>query len=156
MKQDPQDKRLIERMAPRVLCRDGFLGDDDRSLGEIIDADRSVLAGLGVTSVQIAARLKQALDAAVAAMGRQVSLGRDLTAVYVEAMGRIPCPWGHGQTFSKGELRLTDARGGRTICFTPLSVHLIGEHGFFQGRGGRYRLEPAQLVEMFDLARHER
>ena len=150
MKQSPQEQRLTRRMAPGALCREGFLGDDARPLGEIIDADRSTVEGLGVTHEQIAAKLASVLRQAAAALGRPVRVSDDLAAVWHEAMGKIPSPFGDG-VFAKGEVELADARTGRTLCFTPLSVHLIARHGFYQGRGGRYRIEPADACRIFGL-----
>ena len=67
-------------------------------------------------------------------------------------MGRIICPWPHCGLAPKGEVLLTDSRSAKTILFSPLSVHLIAEHGFYQGRGSRYRIEPADLVDILDIA----
>ncbi len=151
MKQSPFDRRVTERMAPGVLCRDGFLGSDRRPLGEIIDADASAVERLGTSHERIAARLAEILDAAMVAFGTPVRVGEALTAVHHEAMGRIPSPWPEGRRFAKGEVELTDTRTGRTVRFTPLSVHLVAAHGFYQGRGSPYRLDPAGLCEMLAL-----
>jgi len=151
MKTDPQEQAVTERMAPGVLSRDGFLGHDTRPLSEIIDADRSTLVGLGVTNEQIAGRLGQILRDAMAAQGTPVRVGEHLVATYQEAMGRIASPWSGEGVFAKGQVELTDERGGRGILCTPLSVHMIAEHGFYQGRGSRYRLEPELLCRMLGL-----
>jgi hypothetical protein len=150
MKQSPHDRRIVERMAPGVLCRDGFLAPDTRPLGEIIDTDRSTVERLGTSHAEIAGRLAEILDRAAAACGAPVDVGGGLTAVYHEAMGRIPSPWGEGRRFAKGEVELTDA-AGRMLRFTPLSVHLIAEHGFYQGRGSRYRLDPEAACRMLGI-----
>ena len=146
MKQDPQEAKIVERMAAGVFCREGFLGDDLRPLGEILDADQSTLAGLGVTDAQLAERLGEVLLRAMSALGREAAIDDERSAVYFEAMGRIPCPFGDG-VYAKGEAQLTDAASGKGILFTPLSVHMIAEHGFYQGRGSRYRFEPEELAE---------
>ncbi|HET6427887.1 MAG TPA: hypothetical protein VFJ30_05735 [Phycisphaerae bacterium] len=151
MKQSPADKRITERMAPGVLCREGFLGADRRPLAEILDADRSAVVGLGVTHEQLADRLDEVLRKAVAALGTPVEIRPGLMAVFHEGMGRIPCPWGHG-IFPKGEVELADERTGETLRFTPLSVHLIGAHGFYQGCGSCYRIDPESLVRIFGLS----
>ena len=152
MKLSPEDSKLMQRMAPGALCRDGFLGDDPRPLGEILDSDRSTVEGLGLTHEDIATALAGAMQAAMPACGAPVAVGDRLTATYSEAMGRIPSPWGDG-VFPKGEIALTDTATGETILFTPLSVHLISRHGFYQGRRGRYRVEPAAVARLFGLGR---
>lgn len=152
MKQSESDREIVDRMAAGALCREGFLGTDARALSEILEADRAAVERLGVSNRQLAGRLAEILLSATAAMGAPVEVGENLRALYREAMGRIPCPWGHGLCFPKGEAELTDPASGRTICFSPLSVHLIGEHGFYQGRGSRYRLEPEVVCAVLKLS----
>ena len=151
MKQSPEERIITERLAPGVYCRDGFLGTDRRPLSEILDTDSSTVEALGVTHERIAARLADALRTAMRAFGTTVKVGDHLTAVYHEAMGKIPSPFGDG-VFAKGEVELADTRTGERIYVTPLSMHLIAAHGFYQGIGSRYRLDPAMLCGMFDLS----
>jgi hypothetical protein len=151
VKLTPDDERVLERMAPGALTRDGFLGDDPRPLSEILAADDAAVARLGLTHAAIAAALQRALEAARGAFGRPVALTADLTAIFSEALGRIPSPWPGEGLFPKGEVELSDARSGRTIRYTPLSVHLVARHGFYQGRGSRYRLEPEEVCRLLDL-----
>jgi len=151
MKRTPEDQRIVERMAPGALCAEGFLGVDGRSLGDILADDAREVESMGLTHEQIAATLEDILCAAQEALGNPVSVGEHLSAVCSDAMGPIPCPWGGCGLFAKGEVHLTDTAGGRTLCFTPLSVHLIRRHGFYQGRGGRYRLEPSELAHLLGL-----
>jgi hypothetical protein len=33
-----------------------------------------------------------------------------------------------------------------TIRWSDLNIHLIAEHGFFEGKGSSFRIEPARLV----------
>ncbi len=151
MKLSPQDRKLMDRMAPGALSRDGFLGDDARPIGEILQHDNSTVNALGLTHEQIATELGKVLQAAMATYGTPVKVGEHLLASYRESMGRIPCPFADG-VFPKGEVELTDTRSQSTVRFTPLSVHMIERHGFYQGRGSRYRLEPDQLARLLDLA----
>ena len=141
----------MDRMTPGALCGAGFLGDDRRGLQEILDADAGAVARLGLTHDRLAGRLGEILEQAVAALGRPVVINDHLSAVFREAMGRIPCPWGGCGLFAKGEVVATDSRTGATLRFTPLSVHFVAAHGFYQGRGSPYRLGPAGLAEMLDI-----
>ncbi len=142
MKESPDEKRIRGRMTPGVLSHEGFLGADPRRVSEIIEADAAAAERLGTSLAELAARLEAILDAAVAALGTPAPVGDRLTATWHEAMGRIPCPFGRCGTFPKGEIEVADLTSGQTLRFTPLSVHLIAEHGFCQGRGSPYRLEP--------------
>ncbi len=155
MKKLPDEDRLMKRMAPGVLCREGFLGHDHRTLHEVIENDAHQLDHLGVTREQIADEMERILDAAESTFGAPVPVttagGRGLVASYRESMGKIPSPWG-GKVFRKGEVELADPETGEVIQrYTPLSVHLVREHGFFQGRGSRYRIEPGDFVELIGI-----
>ncbi len=147
MKRTPEFQRIVERMAPGVLCRDGFLGTDPRPLEEILEADRSAVVGLGASHEALAGRLQDIYDRTRAELGRPLDLGGGLTAVFREGMGRIPSPWPGDGIFAKGDVELTTPDGA-TLRFTALSIHLIRAHGFYQGRGAPYRLEPTQLAEL--------
>ena len=150
MKLSPRDQRLMERLAAGALCRDGFLGDDQRLPDEIIRADDAAVEAMGVTHEQIADALERICKRAAEAGGAPVHPAEGLTAVFHEAMGRIPCPWGGHGVFAKGEVEVTDEPQARTLRFTPLSIHLIREHGFYQGRGSRYRIEPTEAAELVE------
>jgi hypothetical protein len=151
MKHTPEDRRVLERMAPGALSKDGFLGTDARPLADIIAADRRRLAELGVSKEAVADRLAEVLEKAQQGLGCTVQVGDHLEAVYRESMGRIPSPWPGEGVFQKGEVELVDTRDDARVRFTPLSVHLIRAHIFFQGRGAVYRLEPEKLARMLDL-----
>ncbi len=81
MKHDPRLQRVLERMRSGVLSRDGFLGTDPRPIEEVLDADRSAVAALGLTHEEIAARLREVFDAARAGLGTPVPIGERLVAV---------------------------------------------------------------------------
>lgn len=151
MKRTPDEESVLERMAPGVLSRDGFLGRDRRALDEILAADQAEVDRLGLTHSEIAARLREILKTARAELGRPVEVGDGLRATYREAKGGIPSPWPGEGLFPKGEVELSETASGRTLRYTPLSVHLIETHGFYEGRGSRYRLEPADVARMLGL-----
>jgi len=128
--------------------RDGFLGDDKRPLAEILEADNTAVERLGLTHQKLADRLARQ---AMAAPGATVHPGEHLTAVYRESMGRIPCPWIGCGVFAKGEVELVDTQTKQKVLFSPLSVHLIARHGFYQGHGARYHIEPDDLARILRL-----
>jgi hypothetical protein len=39
----------------------------------------------------------------------------------------------------------------KKVFFTDLQIHLIEKHGFYQGKGSSYRLEPAELAEILEV-----
>jgi len=152
MKQTPDDERVAARLAPGVLAQGGFLGSDRRTLAEILREDAAEAERLGLAPAVAAGRLRAIVEAAQAALGTPVALPGGLTAVAREAMGRIPCPWGHGRLFPKGDVEVAAPEKGLALRLSPLSVHLVEAHGFYGGRGSRYRLEPADLARLFGPA----
>lgn len=159
MKQHPQLRQILDRMMPGVLSRDGFLGTDPRAIEDILDADRAAIAALGITPGELAAALRRIFERATQALGTPARLGARLVAVHREAMGRIPCPFGSVQgrpfggcgVFPKGEVELRDTATGESVPLTALGIHMVGAHGFCQGRGSRYRLDPAVLARLLGV-----
>ena len=148
MKENPHIRHIVERMAAGVLSRDGFLGTDFRPLEEILEADGAAVARLGTSHQELGRKLENILIAARAALGSKVEVSDRLNAVCKEAMGRIHCPWGHCGTFAKGHIELLDTQSGLRIMFTALNVHMITAHGFYQGSGSCYRLEPSEIYQL--------
>ncbi len=148
MKRNPVLAALRQRLAPGRLSRAGFLGGDPRPLDELVAADLAALDDAGVTPGQVADlldALHRAADEGLEAP-REVFGGR-ATVEIVEGMGRIPCPFGCGFRSHKAVVHVK--AGTLDLRFTPLHAHLIREHGFFQGRGSEFRLEPHELVELY-------
>ena len=154
MKPNPAEARVRQRMEAGVLARDGFLGDDTRPLADIVADDEAILAAAGVTARQIGDVLREVFLAAEAALETPVTLfAGAVTAQLMEGMGRVPCPFACGVSNRKGEM--TVAFGPRRVVLTPLSVHMIREHGFFQGRGSHYRVDPAAAIALWRVCRPE-
>lgn len=152
MKQTPSEERIQQNMQEGRFSRDGFLGEDNRSFEQIITEDAQVLLALGVTTEQLAARLSLLTQEGLKGMGEWVlSQGFDIKVD--EYMGKIPCPY-RDHRAAKRQTTLKNSQGD-TLCYTDLGVHLIEKHGFFQGKGSEYRLEPALLARFLGLAAPE-
>lgn len=128
----------------------GFLGDDKRSVEEIIRDDANELREAGSTKFEAAETLKKIHQQARDSFGSEAVCGPNLVATHYDSRGSLPCPFGDG-FYEKGETVAKDATNGRVFFLSSLSIHLIQVHGFFQGRGSRYRIEPADAIR---LARH--
>ena len=154
MKQSPELDAVQERMRPGELTLTGFLGEDTRKLVDILQADEEAVHSRGVSHTQIAGRLKELTEAGRDIMEREV-LVEDRFAVRVrDDRGLIPSPWGDG-LFQKGDVEMTDRRGGRHFRWNELTLHMVRAHGFYSGRGSSYRLDPADLVDTLGLAPDE-
>ncbi len=141
MKQSPQEKAQQERLLASRFSAAGFMGTDQRSPDEIIADDQAVLQRHELTAAAVARRLRAIDDLARAAQGAPVHVAGGIVANHYEAMGRIPSPFPGDGMFPKGETRIT-WQNGRCLRVTRLGIALIDKHGFFQGKGSPYRIEP--------------
>lgn len=146
MKESPSEKELRERLGPSKFSGEGFLGNDTRPVIEIISTDLALLEKTGITAVQIADLFTEIYNKALKGFGAEVEILPDVYGKYNESMGKIPSPFPGEGVFRKGEVTVTDKKSGYEIVITPLSIHLIQAHGFFQGRGSRYRIEPEKAA----------
>ena len=148
MKRSPEEQRLLERLLPSRFSGPGFLGADTHPLEEIVLADLRQCRALGVEPADIAQGLNKALQKARAGLGARIELCPGVTAVFHESRGRVPSPFRGDGTFEKGEavIALSDPEARLTV--TALGIHLIACHGFFQGRGAPYRIEPGAAFRL--------
>jgi hypothetical protein len=148
MKESPQNKKLEALLKSSKLVAGGFMGNDNRSVYEIIDADKNELARLGFTCEQIAGRMQQITSTAKIGLETWVKINDNLEARTDEARGFLPCPWPHAGRFVKRVTIIRRINNFETIQWSDLNIHLIGRHCFFQGKGSPFRIEPKKLIKM--------
>ena len=151
MKQSPTEQRIQDLMRPGRLTLEGMLGDDRRTLSEIIETDQSLVNSLGLTHADIADRLDALTRAGRTGLGTEVTVEDAFDIRVRDDRGMLPCPFGD----SRCAKRITVARcraSGEEVVWTDLSVHMIREHGFYEGRGSRFRLEPGRAVRLLGVA----
>ena len=151
MQETPEDKSLEERLGASKFSGEGFLGTDHRPVDEIVADDLRTLDRLGVPAGRLLAALRDVYDKAQAEFGGEIDVRPGVTAVAHESMGRIPSPFRGDGVFEKGDVVVT-AADGEQLVLTALGLALIEKHRFFQGRGSRYRIDPAQAVRLLGLA----
>jgi hypothetical protein len=151
MKQTLQMKEIQERMKPGVITRDGFLGTDDRNLIDILEDDDAEVKRLDLTHEKIAARMLELREAGKEGLGDPVSVAPYFEVRVDIARGKLPCPFGHRGLIRKTFIIVKNLETSRHITYTDMNVHLIAEHGFYQGKGSFYRMEPADLKDILDI-----
>ncbi len=147
MKETPQEKRIHENMKAGVMCAKGFLGSDTRHFHEIIETDAAHLQTLGYTREEVADRMQALTNAAFEAFMGSITLEEHLIVEYTSFRGKLTCPFAHPGGFRKGSVTLQNTRNNITLCWTPLNIHMIREHGFFEGHGSEHRLDPEILIK---------
>ncbi len=148
MKQGPEVQQLDISLRASTLVAGGFMGDDPRSVTEVIDTDAGELSHLGVTEKELAARMKEVTDKAAPAQGTWIEIAPGREAQVDETRGANPCPWRHRGRYFKRMTTIRRKGSDEVIRWSDLNTHMIATHGFFEGKGSMFRLEPADLVKM--------
>ena len=143
MKENPIDSKVRQDMQER------FLGSDTRLIAQIIESDEAELRAAGLGADELARAMRRLTEKGTESLGDEVTA--DGFRVRVEEyMGQIGCPFKHAVREAKRNTTAVDPRG-RVMTWTDMSIHLIERHGFFQGEGSDYRLEPLELAEFLGL-----
>lgn len=147
MKKSPQQQELERMLRSSKFSSCGFLGTDRRNLWEVIDEDAAETAKTGRTMEEVAARMAEITATGAEGLGDWVQFGPRLRVMVDDNRGVIPCPWPHRVRCLKRITTVHAVDTGTQIRWSDLNIHLIREHGFFEGKGSPFRIEPQILVE---------
>lgn len=147
MKLTPDEKNIMDRMQAGILSMEGFLGDDKRHIHEIIEDDNEVLLQLHKTPEEIAERMQYFTDNSKEAYETPLLIDKKYLVQQDIWRGRVICPFNHRGTYPKATVYLTNTQNNISIVWTPLNIHFIKEHTFFEGKGSKYRLNPDLLIK---------
>ena len=151
MKQTPEYDSIQRQMLPGVITLEGFLGTDTRKLIDILGEDDSVVRRSEKTHEQIAQRMRFFRDAGMPGLGEFMSID-DVFDVRVDSVrGKLPSPFGGPGMYDKVNTTVVNKRLGREVTFTDLHIHFIRDHGFYEGKGSLFRLEPHDLIEILEV-----
>lgn len=151
MKQTVQMRRIQEKMAPGVITRDGFLGQDRRNLVDILVQDEAEVHRLGLSHQAIAQRMIELRDSGLSGLGNFIDVAPHFEVRVDSVRGKLPCPFGDPGIFAKTNTTVRNLQKGRELTYTDLHIHLIGSHGFYEGLGSPYRLDPEALAEVLEV-----
>jgi hypothetical protein len=151
MKQTVQMKQIQEKMKPGLITRDGFLGTDRRNLIDILIEDDETVKRMNLTHQVIAGRMLELRDAGMRGLGDFITVEPHYEVRVDSVRGKLPCPFGDPGIFPKTNIIVRNTEINREIVYTDLHIHLIYAHGFYEGKGSVFRLEPQDLVEILDV-----
>ena len=152
MKRTVADKEIERRLSAGEWTLEGFLGEDPLGIDRIgIDCAR--LQELGLELDALGRELDAIWQAGAQMLGAPSELAGGVKVIVEEAKGRMACPFGHPGTFSKGVM--TIRLGDKQLRFSPLSIHMLSQHGFLGGVGSAYRVDPADLAELVSLLKQD-
>ncbi len=147
MKQSPELRVIQENMLTGSLAAFGFLGSDTRSLADILRDDDERVTSLALTHEAIAERLQFFYDKGQQSLGQTVATDH-FDVVVEEHKGGIPCPFRDNFTAPKAVITVTERNSGQTMTWSALNIHMIRAHGFYEGVGAKFRVEPETVAEL--------
>jgi hypothetical protein len=150
VKQGPDFKRIEDNMRSGQLAAHQFLGTDTRTLTDIILHDQLLLEPLGLTNQDIADRMLYFTERADESLGPQVIDGV-FQVERQEHKGDILCPFADNSHASKSITRVTNMQTGKGVAWSDLNIHLIANHGFYEGHGATFRVDPVEYAEVLEI-----
>jgi hypothetical protein len=151
MKQSPQTKQIVQNMQPGVITLEGFLGTDRRDLQEILEDDNGIVKRMHLTHQRIAHRMNEFRQRGEKGLGEFISIEPHFEVRVDTVRGKLPCPFLHPGIYRKANTTVRNTKLGREITYTDLHIHMIEAHGFYEGKGSRFRLEPEDLAEILEV-----
>lgn len=147
MKNTQAERDAYEQMKPGIITAQGFLGTDDRSLADIVEADNEAWRRAGTDPDTAVVFLETMRDRGQRGLGEPTGIDDRWVVTAGDARGVLPCPF-HDGTFHKNSILVVDEKTGKRIVYSDLSIHLLSTHRFCQGRGSPFRLDPETVAEM--------
>ena len=147
MKMTPELKKAQENMQPGVITADGFLGDEKRSLKDIIVRDEEEMRKYGLDYEETAELLRELLEEGRKGLGEAVTVKERWLVQTFESRGPLTCPFEDG-IFKKVTAEITDKKSGEKILVSDMAIHMMEAHRFLEGIGSPFRLDPERLKKV--------
>ncbi len=155
MKQTPEYDKIQAQMQKGVITLEGFLGDDSRKLVDIIAADTLTVRKHHTTHKAIAEKMVHFRDLGERGLGQFITIDEHFEARVESIRGLLPSPFGGPGMYAKVNTTVVNKALGRQITYTDLHIHFIADHGFYEGKGAPFRLEPEDLIEILEVGPDE-
>ncbi len=153
MKQSPQLQHIQEQMKPGVITLDGFLGTDDRNLIDILIEDDGTVRRLGRTHRAVSNKMQHLRDAGYKGLGEFITVDGHFEVRVDSVRGKLPSPFGGPHLYQKINTIVRNTKLNTEIVFTDMHIHFIRDHGFYEGKGSLFRLEPEDLITILEVPR---
>lgn len=145
MKMTPAMKKAEENMQAGVIIAEGFLGDEKKSIKDMMVRDGAEMSRAGLSFDDVSERLTYFIEEGRKGLGEPVTVDDKWLIRVVDPRGHLPCPFEDG-IFRKISAEIELKSSGEKLIVTDLSIHLLKEHHFIEGVGSRFRLDP-ELVK---------
>lgn len=152
MKQDPRLDVVEKSMRPGEISSTGFLGSDTRKLVDILLEDGQTVTGMNLSHKSLADRMEDLMNQAKEGFGSPVCIDGFLEVTVEDSRGTIACPFRHIGMYPKFNVLAVNKKTGESIRWTALNIHMIREHGFYEGKGSPFRVEPLDLIRILEIS----
>ena len=152
MKQTPEYNAIQQQMQPGIITLEGFLGTDSRNLIDIIAHDEVSVHQLNITHQDIASRMQYFRDAGLDGLGEFLKIDGHYEVRVDSVRGKLPSPFGGPGMYEKVNTTVRNMNINKEVVYTDLHIHFVKDHGFYEGIGSPYRLEPSVLAEILEVS----
>lgn len=151
MKQTPEYNAIQQQMQPGVITLEGFLGTDSRNLIDIIAHDDVTVHQLNMSHQDIAEKMQYFRDVGLDGLGEFLKIDDHFEVRVDSVRGKLPSPFGGRGMYEKVNTTVRNLKINQEVTYTDLHIHFVRDHGFYEGTGSAYRIEPASLVEVLEV-----
>ena len=151
MKQTKKMDEIQEKMKPGRITLHGFLGEDKRNIVDILIEDDARVKRMNLTHKKIAKKMIQFKQKGMKGMGDFIKVEPHFEVKVESVRGKLPCPFGDPGIFPKVNTTVLNKKIDKSLVYTDLNIHMIWVHGFYEGKGSRFRLEPEKLKNVLEI-----
>lgn len=149
---------LEKDMRPGEFSMAGFLGKDEKLLEVLGNDNEYVVDAQGMLHQELARHL-YALEAVWHKLGGTSNSKEPVRCTYCDRRYevRVDATRGHQKSpFEDGTktntyVYLTNVDNGKKLEYSGLIPMMVERYGFYEGKGTSFRVEPKQIVEVFDF-----
>lgn len=151
---------LEKEMRPGESSTAGFLGKDEKLLDVLAEDNKYVVEKLGLTHQELARHL-HVLGAAWNSVQPKLKADNNGPRQFLYhgrkylVTGRVTRGFQHSpfkdETKSGTDVTVENAHTGKKLTYGLLVPFMIERYGFYEGKSTNYRVEPKDVVEVFDF-----
>ena len=151
MKQTPEFDYIQEMLKPGKITKDGFLGTDKRKLIDIINDDEAEVLRHNLTNKEIADKMIYFRESGKKGLGDFCTVDKDFEVKVDIFRGKLTNPFNKKHLVRKTQIIVINKKLNQEIIFTGMNIEMIRDHGFYEGKGAVYRLEPEYIIKILDI-----
>jgi hypothetical protein len=146
---------LEKVMRPGAASRAGFLGKDEKLLDILAADNQYVVDKLGLTHQELAKHLFAMWAVHLSEKQSEVDLlyrGVRFKVKVLYTIGSQESPFADG-TSSGAMVWLENLNNRKKLTYAHLVPYMMERYGFYEGKGTSFRVDPRDVVDVFDLLR---